>query len=113
MALHAAALLGSGVADARRLGDAVLAVLDPEVAPQEYATLVGWLGMLRMLDEDNAGAHEAYTRALALLPSALTRLRAWLLARYAKVCMLLHDREPALRHGRAALDMPGRSTNAT
>ena len=67
MALHAAAL-GSDITDARRLGDAVLAVLDPETAPQEYAALVGWLGLHRMLDGDNAGAHEAYTRALELLP---------------------------------------------
>jgi DNA-binding CsgD family transcriptional regulator/tetratricopeptide (TPR) repeat protein len=104
MALHAASL-GSGLPNARRIGDAVLAVVDPDAAPQEYATLVGWLGLLRMLDGDSVGAHEAYTRALALLPSTWTRKRAWLLARYAKVCMLSYDRESALRHGRAALDM--------
>jgi len=104
MALHAAAL-GGAIPDSRRIGDAVLAVLDPEAAPQEYATLAGWLGLHRMLEEDNAGAHEAYTRALALLPDAPTRLRAWVLARYAKVCMLLNDVEPARRHGQAALAM--------
>jgi DNA-binding CsgD family transcriptional regulator/tetratricopeptide (TPR) repeat protein len=104
MALHAASL-GSGLPDARPIGEAVLAAVDPGAAPQDYAALIGWLGLLRMLGDDHAGAHEAYTRALSLLPDAPTRLRAWLLARYAKACMLMYDREPALRHGRAALDL--------
>jgi DNA-binding CsgD family transcriptional regulator/tetratricopeptide (TPR) repeat protein len=104
MALHAASL-GNDIPDARRLGDAVLAVLDPEAATQDYATLVGWLGLHRMLEGDVAGAHEAYVRALALLPATPSRLRAWVLARYAKVCMLLDDDEPAIRYGREALTM--------
>jgi DNA-binding CsgD family transcriptional regulator/tetratricopeptide (TPR) repeat protein len=104
MALHAASL-GSGLPDARPVGEAVLAAVDPDVSPQDFAMLAGWLGLLRMLGDDHAGAHRAYSRALSLLPDGPTRLRAWLLSRYAKACMLMHDREPALRHGRAALDL--------